>query len=117
MNDPGEATSRARGGSIGSITHAGHQSRRRTTSIERLENAYRLALAPIDVQLELPDAVHGEFLSIRRELERLYFAPDRDAIRDLNDAKKATKLAGRLVSLYDRLIRLHTGTPDRSDPA
>lgn len=80
--------------------------------IERLESAYRLALAPIDVQLELPEAVHGEFLSIRRELERLYFAPDPQAIRDRNDASRATKLAGRLVSLYDRMIRLQADPPD-----
>lgn len=84
---------------------------------ERLESAYRLALAPIDVQLELPEPVHGEFLSIRRELERLFFAPGREAIRDRNDEHKAMKLAGRLVALYDRLVRLaadRRGSPGAS---
>jgi len=47
--------------------------------VERLENAYRLALAPLDVQLELPESIHAEFLSVRKELERLYFAPNREA--------------------------------------
>lgn len=85
--------------------------------VERLENAYRLALAPIDVQLELPEAVHGEFLSLRRELERLFFAPGHAAVRDLNDAQVATKLAGRLVSLYDRVVRLRIGVSGRRGPA
>lgn len=85
--------------------------------VERLENAYRLALAPLDVQLELPESIHAEFLSVRKELERLYFAPNREAARDRSDEQRAMRLAGRLVSLYDRLVRLRADrldVPDRS---
>lgn len=72
---------------------------------ERLERAYRLAIAPIDVQLDIPPSFTGEFLQIRAELQKEYFSPGARPPAGGDRKKWASHLAARIVALYDKLAR------------
>lgn len=73
---------------------------------ERLEKAYRLAIAPVDVQLDIPPSFTREFLQIRAELQKEYFSPGSSRFANENDRKKwACDIAVRIVAFYDKLAR------------
>lgn len=71
---------------------------------ERLETTYRLAASTIDPQLDMPPEFKDEFVAIRNELQRVYFVATSAAER--TDTRWASDMAKRLVSLYDKLMRL-----------
>lgn len=73
---------------------------------ERLEAAYRLALAAIDAQLDIPPRLSGEFVKLRSELRKEFFNPTAGRFSSDNDRKKwASDAAARLVAFYDKLAR------------
>ena len=72
----------------------------------RLEACYRTAITLIDPQLDLPPQLKDEFVRIRNELQKAYFAPAQAAsLRTNRQEAWASELAGRLVAFYDKLIR------------
>ena len=73
---------------------------------ERLEKAYRLAIAPVDAQLDIPPSLTAEFVKIRHELQQQYFNPGDARFDDGLDRRKwASAVAARVVALYDKLAR------------
>jgi hypothetical protein len=73
---------------------------------ERLEAAYRLSIARIDAQLDIPPQFSAEFIAIRAELQREYFNPAPGRFASDNDKRKwAADVAGRIVAFYDKLAR------------
>jgi len=74
---------------------------------ERLEAAYRMAIAVIDAQLDIPPQLSGEFLKLRTELQKEFFNPPSSRFGSAADRRKwASDAATRLVAFYDKLARL-----------
>lgn len=79
---------------------------------ERLEKAYRLSIAAVDAQLDLPPSLAAEFLKIRGELQQEFFSPGSSRFKSEHERRKwASELAARIVSFYDKLARLKTPAP------
>lgn len=70
---------------------------------ERLEAAYRKALASVDPQLELPAHFAAEFAQIQKALEAEFFG----AVGGVSRQRRrwACDMAARIVALYDKLAR------------
>lgn len=70
---------------------------------ERLEAAYRKALASVDPQLELPPHFSAEFGNIQKALEKEFFGAIGSASRSRR--RWACDMASRIVAFYDKLAR------------
>lgn len=70
---------------------------------ERLEAAYRKALASLDAQLELPPHFAAEFTRIQKALETEFFGASGGPAR--RRRRWACDMASRIVAFYDKLAR------------
>lgn len=74
---------------------------------ERLEAAYRLALAPVDAQLDIPPQLVAEFQEIRAALQNEYFGKTPKRVAASREARRwARDMAARVVAFYDKLARI-----------
>jgi len=71
---------------------------------ERLAEAFRLAVAPIDLQLDLPEEVQPEFHGLRTRLQNFVMLPS--AVVEPGAHSEAAAIARQLVAFYDKLVRL-----------
>lgn len=79
---------------------------------ERLEKAYRLSIAAVDPQLDIPPPLTAEFLKIRAELQKEFFSPTPDRFESERDRSKwASDVAAKIVAYYDKLARFKSPTP------
>lgn len=79
---------------------------------ERLEKAYRLGIAAVDAQLDIPPVLAAEFLKIRAELQKQFFNPGASRFTSEQDLRKwATGVAAKVVAFYDKLARFKSLSP------
>lgn len=79
---------------------------------ERLEKAYRLSLAAVDPQLDIPPPLTAEFSKIRAELQKEFFTPGSSRFSDEHARRKwAADLAAKIVAFYDKLARFKLPSP------
>jgi hypothetical protein len=73
---------------------------------ERLADAYLSSLQPLHDDPALPELIRGDFAQLEAELPDIERAHElmREAICRM-DSDRARRLAGRIVSMYDKLAR------------
>lgn len=74
--------------------------------VGRLQAAYQSVISIIDPQLDLPPELKDEFVQFRAELQTVYFAPTPRTFLSAEERQRwASRMAGQLVTLYDRAVR------------